>query len=88
MAAMGLGNVQCVRELIKAGADLNIPDKNGLTALVKTSGYAINNGFHELMKAGAEVNSTFLADIARKLLMEANTGGIQINCYILVFHEE
>ena len=78
MAAMGLGNVQCVRELIQAGADLNIPDKNGMTALIITSGYTIDNCLPELMKAGAEVNPCFVADIARQLLMEENTEGILI----------
>ena len=81
MAAIGVLNVRCVRELIQAGADLNIPDKNGLTALMGTSGYG--SCLPELMKAGAEVNPAFLANIARKLLVEENTGGIQMNCLIL-----
>ena len=52
MAAMGIGNVQCIRELIQAGADLNIPDKNGMTALMITSGDIIDNCLPELIKAG------------------------------------
>ena len=81
IAAIGVLNVRCVRELIQGGADLNIPGKNGLTALMGTSGYG--SCLPELMKAGAEVNPAFLANIARKLLVEENTGGIQINCSIL-----
>ena len=70
-AEWGITDVQSIKELIKAGADLNIPDKNGMTFLMKTS--RVGNEcrpFLELMKAGAEVNTAFLADIARKLLME------------------
>ena len=84
MEAINVWNVQCVRELIQAGADLNIPDKNGQTALMITSGDIRNEIFPKLMKAGAEVNPAFLADIARKLLMEENTGGIHVNFYIVI----
>ena len=77
MAAMRSGNVQCVRELIQVGAHLNIPDKDGMTALMITSGFISREIFLELMKAGAKVDTVFLAKIARKLLMAANRAGIQ-----------
>ena len=75
MAAIEVWNIECVRELIQAGADLNIPDKNGKTALMITSGDRRPELFPVLMKAGAEVNLAFPADIARKLLTEKNVGG-------------
>ena len=76
MAAVISGNVQCVRELIQVGAHLNIPDKDGMTALMITSGFISHEIFLELMKAGAKVDTVFLAKIARKLLMAANRAGI------------
>ena len=74
IAAIKVWNVECVRELVQAGADLNIPDKNGQTALMITSGDRRPELFPVLMKAGAEVNTAILADIARKLPMDEQTG--------------
>ena len=85
MAAMVSRNAQCVRELIKAGADLNIPDKNGMTALMIASDYLDKGDFFQLIKTGAEVNLTFLADIARKLLMAADRAGIQYSLLQTIF---
>ena len=75
IAATNLGNFECVRELIKAAADLNIPDKNGMTALMIASGAMGPEQFLELMKAGAEVDTTYLAVIAKKLLIAKNRAG-------------
>ena len=74
MAAIEKGNIECVRELIKAGVDLNIPEINRMRALITTSSWRQDNCFSELMKAGAEVISPFLASIARKLFTSENAG--------------
>ena len=71
-AAIEEDEVECVKETIQAGADLNIPDK-GETPLMLTGRFRSKRCFHELVKAGAEVNMGFLAKIARQLLREENT---------------
>ena len=74
IAAIEKGNIECIKELIKAGVDLNIPEINRMKALITTSNYRKDNCFSELMKAGAEVISPFLASIARELFASGNTG--------------
>ena len=58
-------NPMSVKELIRAGADLNIRDKRNRTVLMGLSRSGKENLFLMLMKAGAEVNGVWLADIAR-----------------------
>ena len=77
-AAIENGNVECVKELIQAGVDLNILEKSRIPGLITTSSCKTENCFSELMKAGAEVNSSFLALIAKELFASENTDGMQM----------
>ena len=76
-AAIEKESVQCLKVLIQGGADFNITHKKKITALVMASGCKKDNCFSELIKAGAEANSTFLGGIARDLLALEDTAGRQ-----------
>ena len=82
MSATCQGHVNCMTLLIKSGADLNIRDVNGRTALMRTAELAsfdenINVCFSSLLKAGAEIQITNLADIASKLVQKEGREGTQ-----------
>ena len=66
MQASNLGNLKAVAELIKAGADLNIPNKYGFP-LVVAARKLFFDCVTTLFKAGADIDTAFLADIAKKL---------------------
>ena len=54
-----MGHVDCVKQLVKAGAELNATNSDGNTALIDAATF---NGHvdcvKELVKAGAELNAT------------------------------
>jgi len=49
-------HTNCIRALIKAGADVNAKDKDGFTPLMIASMYGHIDCIRELIKAGANVN--------------------------------
>ena len=75
IAAVSIDTTDFIEELIKAGADLNIPNYDGSTALMLCSSYPSDSCFTTLMKAGAEVDTAYLANKARKLLNPDKTAG-------------
>ena len=56
MLAVKEDHVQCVKKLIKAGADVNIPDKDGLTPLMIAVKEDRAQCVNALIKAGANLN--------------------------------
>jgi len=56
MWAAWKGSAECVDLLIKAGADLNLKDNGGLTALMKAAGQGSPECVDLLIKAGADLN--------------------------------
>ena len=67
MAAAVEGHVECVKIFIQEGADLDIQEEKGNTALMFAAYYGMHNCFNTLLKAGAKVNSF---DIRRMLQMK------------------
>ena len=51
-----LGNIQCVKMILKAGADINTRDENGNTALIKAANDGNESIVQLLLKEGAKVN--------------------------------
>ena len=54
---LGADILNVVKEMIKAGADVNWMDKDGNTALTKAAGSGAVNCMETLIEAGAEINS-------------------------------
>ena len=52
------GHVDCVKQLVKAGAELNATNSAGNTALIDAACNGHVNCVKELVKAGAELNAT------------------------------
>ena len=71
-----VANIGTVKELIHAGADLNMKSKGKWTALMTASDWETDNCFHELIQAGAEIPVAWLADIARKLMKKGKQNRI------------
>ena len=74
MLAAHMGHEPSIRELIRAGADLNIQEDNE-TALTLVN---FPNCLSLLYEAGAEVNITPLADKARQIMTYQHMGGTVI----------
>ena len=55
MFAVKNNHVQCVNELIQAGADVNVSDRDGLTPLMFAVKENNTKFVKELIKAGADV---------------------------------
>jgi len=53
----GAGNVDCVKALIAAGADLNAKDRDGMTALIESAAQDNVDCVKALIAAGADVNA-------------------------------
>lgn len=53
----GAGNVDCVKALIAAGADLKAKDRDGMTALVEAAALGNVDCVKALIVAGADVNA-------------------------------
>ena len=60
VASVEAEQVTFTEQLIQAGADLNISDKMGMTALIKAALLPKSAWFNTLFKAGAEVDTNFL----------------------------
>ena len=75
VAATTTKNVEGVKELIKVGSYLNIPNYEGKTALMIASTQDTDSCFTTLIKAGAEISSGFLGDAARNLLEPDDSEG-------------
>ena len=56
MDAAAEANIEIMRKLIKAGADLNLKSKSGQTALVLSVGRQAEEAAVLLIKAGADIN--------------------------------
>jgi ankyrin repeat protein len=56
MWASQAGKLECVRELIRSGANVNIQNKNGSTALIFASNSKHLDCMNELVRSGADVN--------------------------------
>ena len=56
--AAGSASANSVRLLLKAGAEVNLPDKEGNTALIMASSRGDRNCVEELLKSGADVTLT------------------------------
>ena len=69
VTAAGNGDVECLKLPIKAGADLDIQDENGFTALVWAFLAFSHSCFNILLKAGAEV-PLVIREILRAKQME------------------
>ena len=54
--AVGRGNTEQVRELLDAGADINIQDKFGETALMRAAAWGHTGVMELLIRAGAEID--------------------------------
>ena len=60
---------------VNIGADANIKADHGRTAIVIACNKFRPSSVTALIKAGAEVNTTFLANVARELLLLQDTKG-------------
>ena len=57
MKAVTCQNIQIVKVLLDAGANTNIKDKEGTTALMNASYYGYTEIVETLLSAGADVNA-------------------------------
>ena len=79
MSAACEGHVKCMNLLIQSGADLNIPDVNGRTTLMRTAELISSNTdmcFSSLLKAGAEIDTVVLSHVASKFVNEEDNEGM------------
>ena len=72
------GHIDCAKELIQAGADLNIVDGKGNTHFIAAAQNFSLDYVSTLLKAGAEVDATHLAHIAAPFLRSQNSEGTDI----------
>jgi ankyrin repeat protein len=76
--AVAKGDLQKVRSLIAAGADLNAPDpKEGLTPLIKAVQFRQTAIVEELVKAGADVNRKDEINHSTPLLWAVRKGEVE-----------
>ena len=55
-SAANQGHIECLKELIAAGADINKEDKDGDTALYSAANQGHIECLKELIAAGADIN--------------------------------
>ena len=88
MVASIFGHIECLKLLIQSRVDLDMEDESGRTALQHAARSFESSCFTTLLKAGADIHTNFIADLARKpSLPDESTGsrfhlfpGSAMNC--------